>query len=171
MPSEVVPMTSFWTKDFIDQLSDREFRHAFMADQVRSHIALAIRVLREQEGREWSQTELGKRCDKPQSWISKLEDPEYGKVTLQTLLDIAEAFDLPLLVQSPEWGDWLRRMKNQSRRDLEKDSFDAESLNRSAETSGREKNTERVERSNVAKTDAGKWRAGNDNRISYSVAQ
>lgn len=135
MSNEVVPMTSSWTKDFIAQLSEREFRHAYMVDQVRTHIALAIRILREQEGREWSQTELGKRCEKPQSWISKLEDPEYGKVSLQTLFEIAEAFDLPLLVQFPEWSDWLRRMKNQSRENFEKKGFDTDFLNKFAATS------------------------------------
>ena len=134
MSNEVAPMTSSWTNGFVDQLSDREFRHAYMADQVRTHIALAIRILREQEGREWSQAELGRRCDKPQSWISKLEDPEYGKVSLQTLLEIAEAYDLPLLVQFPEWSDWLRRMKNQSRENFEKKSFDADFLNKFAAT-------------------------------------
>jgi transcriptional regulator with XRE-family HTH domain len=134
MSNEVVPMTSSWTSGFVDQLSDREFRHAYMADQVRTHIALAIRILREQEGREWSQAELGRRCDKPQSWISKLEDPEYGKVSLQTLFEIAEAYDLPLLVQFPEWSDWLRRMKNQSRENFEKKSFDADFLNKFAGT-------------------------------------
>lgn len=132
MPNEVVPMTSSWTRDFVGQLSDREFRHAYMTDQVRTHIALAIRILREQNG--WSQTELGKRCDKPQSWISKLEDPEYGKVSLQTLFEIAEVFDLPLLVQFPEWSDWLRRMKDQSRQNFEKSSFDADFLNKFAST-------------------------------------
>ena len=134
MSNEVAPMTSSWTSGFVDQLSDREFRHAYMTDQVRTHIALAIRILREQEGREWSQTELGKRCSKPQSWISKLEDPEYGKVSLQTLFEIAEAFDLPLLVQFPEWSEWLRRMKNQSRENFEKKSFDADFLNKFAAT-------------------------------------
>ena len=134
MSNEVVPMTSSWTSGFVDQLSDREFRHAYMTDQVRTHIALAIRILREQEGREWSQSELGRRCDKPQSWISKLEDPEYGKVSLQTLFEIAEAYDLPLLVQFPEWSDWLRRMKNQSRENFEKKSFDADFLNKFAAT-------------------------------------
>jgi transcriptional regulator with XRE-family HTH domain len=134
MSNEVVPMTSSWTSEFVDQLSDREFRHAYMADQVRTHIALAIRILREQEGREWSQAELGGRCNKPQSWISRLEDPEYGKVSLQTLLEIAEAYDLPLLVQFPEWSDWLRRMKNQSRENFEKKSFDADFLNKFSTT-------------------------------------
>lgn len=134
MSNEVAPMTSSWTSEFIDQISDREFRHAYMADQVRTHIALAIRILREQEGREWSQAELGRRCSKPQSWISKLEDPEYGKVSLQTLFEIAEAYDLPLLVQFPEWSEWLRRMKNQSRENFEKKSFNADLLNRVAAT-------------------------------------
>lgn len=97
-----------------------------MADQVRTHIALAIRILREKNG--WSQTELGARWGKPQSWISRLEDPEYGKVSLQTLLEVAEVFDLPLLVQFPEWGDWLLRMKDQSREDFEKAPFDAHLL-------------------------------------------
>jgi transcriptional regulator with XRE-family HTH domain len=127
-------MASSWTKEFVDQLSDREFRHAYMTDQVRTHIALAIRILREQEGREWSQKELGERCSKPQSWISKLEDPEYGKVSLQTLFEIAEAYDLPLLVQFPEWSEWLRRMKNQSRENFEKKSFNADFLNKFAAT-------------------------------------
>jgi transcriptional regulator with XRE-family HTH domain len=135
-------MTSSWTNEFIDQLSDREFRHAYMTDQVRTHIALAIRILREQEGREWSQTELGKRCNKPQSWISKLEDPEYGKVSLQTLFEIAEVYDLPLLIQFPEWGDWLMRMKNQSREDLEKKSFSPDLLKGAAKTSAKQKSFE-----------------------------
>jgi transcriptional regulator with XRE-family HTH domain len=132
MPNEVVPMTPSWTKSFIDQLSDREFRHAYMVDQVRPYTALAIRILRAQEGRKWSQTELGERCGKPQSRISKLEDPDYGKVSLQTLFEIAEAFDLPLLVQFPDWSDWLRRMKNQSRQNFEKTGFDSKLLNRFA---------------------------------------
>lgn len=121
-------MTSSWSEDFLKQLSDKEFREAFMADQVRSHIALAIRALRRQPERQWSQKQLGERAGKPQSWISKLEDPDYGQVTLQTLLEIANAFKLPLLVQFPEWGDWLERLRDQSRAALEKNSFNLDKL-------------------------------------------
>jgi len=39
-----------------------------------------------------------------------------------------------LLVQFPEWSDWLRRMKNQSRENFEKKSFDADFLNKFAAT-------------------------------------
>lgn len=172
MRNEAAFMTSSWTKDFVEQLSDKEFRHAFMADQVRTHIALAIRILREQAGREWSQTELGRRCGKPQSWISRLEDPEYGKVSLSTLLEIAEAFDLPLLVQFPEWSDWLVRMKDQSKGDFEKSGFDAASLGQFANTFVKRTDLHAsFERNEYTLTAAGeKQAAGNDNRVSASVA-
>ena len=97
-------------------------------DQVRTRFALLIRALREQEGREWSQTELGQRMGKPQSVVSRIEDPDYGKLSLQTMFEVADAFGLPLWIDLPEWDDWLRRIKEVRVDQLHRQSFDPEAL-------------------------------------------
>lgn len=63
--------------------------------EVKAALARQITALR--GGR--SQAAFGKLIGKPQSVVSRLEDPNYGKVTLQTLLDIATKLDVALLVR------------------------------------------------------------------------
>jgi transcriptional regulator with XRE-family HTH domain len=123
-----MPYGSHFSSQFIEQLSEKEVRDEFVADRVKTHIALAIKALREQAGREWSQKDLGDRADKPQSVISRLEDPDYGKMSLQTLLEVAAAFDLPLLVDIADWSDWLIRTADLSKSALERTSFDSDKL-------------------------------------------
>jgi hypothetical protein len=123
-----------WSEQFIDQLgTNEEFRREYVADQVRTRIALLIRALREQPDRGWTQTELGQRMDKPQSVVSRIEDPDYGKLSLQTLFDVASAFDLPIWIDIPEWEDWFRYTEGSlSTTRLRRRSFDAGRLKATA---------------------------------------
>lgn len=114
-----------WSEDFIRQISPKGVRDEFVADQVRTRIALLIRALRDQEDRHWTQTELGQRAGKTQNVICRIEDPDYGRMSLQTLLDIAAAFDLPLWVDIPEWEDWFRRVGDIPNSTTRRTSFDA----------------------------------------------
>ena len=135
-----------WSKAFIAQLSDDELRKEFVADQVRTRIALMIRSLREQNGRGWSQTKLGKLMGKPPNVVSRLEDPDYGKMSLQTLLEVASVFNLPLMVDIPEWDDWFRKMASSSKASMHRQSFDADRFLAQAESAESGVNSGVIER-------------------------
>jgi transcriptional regulator with XRE-family HTH domain len=111
------------SRTFLEQLESDKRRDGFVADQVRVRIALLVRALREQ--REWSQSDLGRVMGKPQPNISRIEDPDYGKLSLQTLFELASAFKLPLYIDMPEWDDWFRMMSDMSSRNLRRGSFNA----------------------------------------------
>lgn len=96
----------------LDKLRNKEFRNAYVSAQVRTGVAHQIRALRNE--RNWSQEELGKRSGKPQSVISRLEDPDYGKLSVQTLLDLASAFDVALMVGFVAFSEMLEKIQDVS---------------------------------------------------------
>lgn len=115
-----------WSERLVSKLNEPNYRHSYMMEGVKTWIARQVRTLREQ--RDWSQEDLGRATGKPQSAISRVEDPDYGKLTLQTLFDLARAYDVPLLVQFVEWSDWLTRMNDTSKEVLQKESFNYAAL-------------------------------------------
>src|SRR5882724_1150636 len=117
-----------WTEKFVRQLSDKEVRGEFVADQIRARIALLIRSLREQPDRNWTQAELGERAGKLQNVISRFEDPNYGKMSLQSLFDLAAAFDLPVWIDMPEWDEWFALIADIPNQETHRVGFDLDRL-------------------------------------------
>ncbi|MEY2855000.1 MAG: hypothetical protein RL030_2132 [Pseudomonadota bacterium] len=57
-----------------------------------------------------SQAELARELGKPQPVISRLEDPRYGRYSLNTLLEIATRFDVALLVAFVPFSELVDRV-------------------------------------------------------------
>ncbi len=79
-----------------EEFRHKEYRDSFVAEHIFGRLPLKILALREARG--LSQKELGDKIGVAQTWVSKLEDPNYGKLTLSTLLRIASAFDVGIEV-------------------------------------------------------------------------
>lgn len=107
----------------LEKLRDKRYRDAYVASNIRIGIPYQIRALREQKDRNWSQGELGKRAGKPRNVISRLENPEYGQLTIRTLLELASAFDVALLVKYVSYSRFLREFEDVSPQALEVASF------------------------------------------------
>jgi transcriptional regulator with XRE-family HTH domain len=111
-----------------EQFKDKLFRQAYVIENVRTGIAFQIKAMREARG--WSQSDLAKRADKTQSAVARLEDPDYGKFSVQTLLEIAAAFDVWLSIEFVPFSKGLQRTSNRSPGALNAVSFsdDGESM-------------------------------------------
>ena len=114
------------SKRLIERLRNPEYRSAYVAENVRTRIAYQIRALRAQRG--WQQKTLAEKMGKPQSVVSRLEDPDYGKPSVQTLLEVAAAFDVALVIELVSFRDFLNRTRDASLINLRAPSFDEKHL-------------------------------------------
>jgi transcriptional regulator with XRE-family HTH domain len=114
------------SRRIVRELSDPEFRNTYKRARVRSKLAYQIRALRKQ--RDWLQGKLAEVMKKPQSTVSRFEDDDYGKLTLETLFEISDAFDLGLVVEFVGYAEFLVRTSDLSSNRLQAPSFDAKSL-------------------------------------------
>lgn len=80
-----------------ESLYDPEFRKQFVDEEINVGIAFQIRSLRNRQN--LTQDDLAKSLGVKQPLVSAWENPNYGKYTLDTLKDLAKAFDVGLLVR------------------------------------------------------------------------
>jgi len=117
------------------KLKNKEYRDSFAAEYIYSRIPLKIRAMRER--RHLSQQELGRLAGVRQEWVCKLEDPNYGRLTLATLLKIAAAFDVGLNVDFVPFSQVLDRSTHLSSQDFDVASFNEENLTAPLEAAAR----------------------------------
>jgi transcriptional regulator with XRE-family HTH domain len=112
------------SRKFADELTEKEMRDAYLDAQTRTKLALQIRTLRAQRG--LLQAQVGDLMGKPQSNVARLEDPEVARYTLSTLLELAAAYDVGLVVEFVPYEEFLRRTN-----DLQPAKLQVRSFNRS----------------------------------------
>jgi transcriptional regulator with XRE-family HTH domain len=112
--------------ELLDELGNREYREAFVEAHAKDTVAFQIRNLRKTN--DWEQRDLAEKLGngKLQPMISRYENPDYGRYSITTLLELAKAFDVALVVRfAPyselvEW-DWQTNSSTLAPRAYSKD--------------------------------------------------
>lgn len=105
-------------------IRDKEYRDAYVFEHVRNGLAFQLRGMRDALG--WSQSRMGQEVGKPQNVISRLEDPNYGRPNLQTLLEIASGLGVGLLVKFVPFTRLVKEFEDVSPGALAAPSIDKE---------------------------------------------
>jgi transcriptional regulator with XRE-family HTH domain len=93
-----------------EQFKKEKFRKSYFARQLKVFLAAQIRALRGEK----TQAEFGELIGKPQSVVARLERESYGKVNLQTLIDIASRLDIALIIRFVSFPAFLEWTKDYS---------------------------------------------------------
>lgn len=125
-------------------LRDKEYREAFVRQQIETHLPFQIKAMRRAEG--WNQARLGEKLGKPQSVVSRLERPDYGRFNINTLIEIAAVFDVGLLVTFVPFNHLLDRASGFSASDVKVSSFSEDPVFNSSKTPG---NVSMIDRSSL----------------------
>ena len=94
----------------LQKLKDQEYRAEFLDVTVRGGIAYQMQALRRQHCS--SQHDFATRVGKKQTQISRLESTEYGGVTVQTLIDIANSLGIGLIVRFVDLREMIDRTED-----------------------------------------------------------
>src|SRR5438045_2384306 len=96
--------------ELTERLTEPEYRAAFVESEIRRGLPFQIRAIREARG--WNQQKLGEAAGIRQSNISRIENKRDSFLDFQTLLKLAKAFDVALVVKfAPfsEFEEWVTR--------------------------------------------------------------
>lgn len=115
-------LSNIWAK----LSSSKKYREAFVAAELKRGIPRQIRVLRKQRG--WTQPRLAEAAGLTQGVISRAEDPDYGNLTINTLLRIAAGFDIAFVGRFVPFSEQAKWYSELSEERLMVSSFDDDVL-------------------------------------------
>lgn len=122
--SPLSPLSSDRIERLVPELKHPEFRAEYFARQLKMFLAAQIRALRGG----LTQAEFGRRIGKPQSVVSRLERQSYGKVNLQTLIDIATKLDIEVVIRFVTLPTFLKWTNDYSPEALAPEPFNERQL-------------------------------------------
>lgn len=96
----------------LEKLDNKRYRRAFRSATVRNFISLQIRALRKALFE--TQSKLAEACDTSANVIARLENPNYGKMSVSTLLDLADAYDVGLQIRFVPFEEMAEQIENLS---------------------------------------------------------
>ncbi len=96
----------------LKKLSKKGYRDVYVPSRVRATIAMQARTLRKALG--LTQKAFASLIGTTQSAVSDLENPDGEQVSVQTLLNVAAAADVALVVRFASFPDFLRLMTDMS---------------------------------------------------------
>lgn len=106
------------------KFAQKGYRDAFVKRNLISSLAHNIRINRKSRG--WSQAELAEKIGSKQSVISRYEDSAYGKISLSTLLQIANALDVGLEIKFTPFSRLIGSVRSWEPNDAVVESYDFE---------------------------------------------
>jgi transcriptional regulator with XRE-family HTH domain len=91
----------------LEELKDAEYRRGLVEGHAKDTIAFQLRVLRKAQG--WEQRDVAERLGNPnlQPMISRYENPDYGRYSISTLLELASVFDVALIVRFAPFSELI----------------------------------------------------------------
>ena len=80
-----------------EDLNLHDIRHKYLDSNIRYLLAMQVRAMRDARG--WSKKELAEKVGMTEAEITRLENPRGRSMTLDKMKNIAQAFDVAVLIR------------------------------------------------------------------------
>lgn len=101
-----------------------DYRNELVATQVKRSIPRQIRAMMKARG--WKQADLAERSKIDQSTVSRALDPDYGNLTLNTIISIANGCEVSFIGEFVPFSDLARWYASLPEKELDVPTFEEE---------------------------------------------